>query len=479
MQSSGPRRTHTAHARRGALLSVALLLAACAQVPDFQRPSLPVPDVWPVTVDPVNAVHASKTHWRAFFPDPLLQTLIATALDNNRDLRIAAGRVLEARAQFGVTRADETPTLSLFGTGNATRVPGSLGTAGAATTTRRLDLSVTSISYELDFWGRVANLSEAARASYLATEEARRATVLSLVSDVAGAYFTLLQMEELITLTRTTVQLREQSVAVIAKAMEAGGAYDYEYQQANGLLEATRANLAALAHQRAVSTNHLNFLVGQVAHEPPINGSLDKQGFDADLAPGLPAEVLLMRPDVMAAEQRLVAAHANIGAARAAFMPKVLLTAGLGLASQGLLGLFRGGAWMFQPAISMPLFDGGRTAAGVDVAQARKVIAVAEYERAIQQAFREVADLLSARASLSRQLRASSANRAAQERRLEIAQARYGAGLISYLEVLDGQRELVSAQQTSSQIRRAQLESAAQLYKALGGGLDGNSHAHS
>jgi multidrug efflux system outer membrane protein len=160
-------------------------------------------------------------------------------------------------------------------------------------------------------------------------------------------------------------------------------------------------------------------------------------------------------------------------------MPKVLLTAGLGLASQGLLGLFRGGAWMFQPAISMPLFDGGRTAAGVDVAQARKVIAVAEYERAIQQAFREVADLLSARASLSRQLRASSANRAAQERRLEIAQARYGAGLISYLEVLDGQRELVSAQQTSSQIRRAQLESAAQLYKALGGGLDGNSHAHS
>jgi len=479
MQSSGPRRKQQAPLHRAALGCTVLLLSACAQVSDFQRPALPVPQAWPASAQPVDPIQAAKTHWRTFFPDPRLQALIESALDNNRDLRIAAGRVLEARAQFGIARADETPTVSLFGSGNSTRVPGALSTTGSSTTTTRYDLSVTSVSFELDFWGRVANLSDAARATYLATEEARRATVLSLVSDVAGAYFTLLQMEELIALTRSTLDLREQSLSVIAKAREVGGAYDYEYQQAKGLLEATQANLAALEHQRAVSTNHIHYLVGQASTTMPAGASLDEQGLDVSLSPGLPAEVLLVRPDVMAAEQRLIAAHAHIGAARAAFLPKIMLTAGLGLASQGLLGLFRGGAWMFQPAISMPLFDGGRTAASLDVAQARKVIAVAEYEKAIQQAFREVADLLSERASLTRQLRASQANRAAQERRLKIAQARYEGGLIGYLEVLDGQRELVAAQQASAQIRRAQLASAAQLYKALGGGLDTHDNAQS
>jgi multidrug efflux system outer membrane protein len=202
----------------------------------------------------------------------------------------------------------------------------------------------------------------------------------------------------------------------------------------------------------------------------PQGRSLEEQGLDAELAPGLPGDVLLLRPDVIAAEQRLLAAHASIGAARAAFLPKVLLTAGIGAASQGLLGLLGGGAWSFQPAISLPLFDGGRLSAGVDLAQARKVIAVAEYEKTIQLAFREVADALSARSSLSRQLRAAVSSEKAQDKRLEIVQARYNAGLISYLDVLEGQREQVASRQITAQVRRAQLESAAQLYKALGGG---------
>ena len=461
--------------RRCLILTVLLLLQACSQTTEFRRPSAPVPAVWPSAVQGVGTINATRTHWRAFFSDPRLQALIATALDNNRDLRIAAGRVLEARAQYGIARADLRPTVSLFGSGNLVRSPADLGAAGAASSSTRYNLSVTTISYELDFWGRVEGLTEAARASYLSTEEAQRAVHLSLVADVASAYFTLVQMEELLVLARSTVELREQSLALIDKGIKLGAAYDFEYQQASGILEASRANLGAIEHQRAVTTNHLNFLLGHVPADLPPGRTLDQQGLDSELAAGLPADVLLMRPDVIAAEQRLAAAHANIGAARAAFFPKITLTAGLGLASQGLMGLFTGGAWSFLPSIAAPLFDGGRIAAGVDLAEARKVIAVAEYEKTIQQAFREVSDLLSARSSFARRLRASAANRGAQDKRLQIAQARFGAGLISYLEVLDAERELVAAQQATTQLRSAQLEAAAQLYKALGGGDENGS----
>jgi multidrug efflux system outer membrane protein len=397
--------------------------------------------------------------------------LIATALEHNRDLRIAAARVEEARAQYGVVRADKGPSVNLLGTGSVVQTPASLSTTGVATTSSRYDLSVSSVSFELDFWGRIAGLTEAARVSYLATEEARRAVYLSLVADVASSYFTLMQMNELMAFAQATVESREKSLAVIASGLAAGGTYDYEFQQARGFFESAQVSLDGITHQRAVALNHLSFLVGYGPVELLEDRTLEQQGLDADLTIGLPAEVLLVRPDVMAAEQRLIAAHANIDAARAAFLPKVLLSAGIGAASQGLAGLFAGGVWSFQPAITLPLFDGGRIAAVVDVAEARKVIAVAEYEKTIQQAFREVADLLSARTSFVRQLRASTANAGAQAKRLEIAQARYQAGLISYLEILDGQRELVAAEEMSIQVRRAQLASAAQLYKALGGGL--------
>ncbi|MDB5895122.1 MAG: hypothetical protein JWQ88_2653 [Rhodoferax sp.] len=453
----------------------ALLLAACANAPEMQRPALPVPAQWPASVAPPVDVsgqrEAVKTHWRYFFTDPRLQALIAQALEQNRDLRAAAARVEEARATWGIVRADRLPSVNLLGQASITRSQDDLNTSASS---QRFDLTLSTVSYEVDFWGRLAGLSDAARRSYLASEEARRAIHLSLVADVATAYYTQLQMTDLAALARATVASREESVAVIRKGQEIGAAYDFELEQAEGLLEASRANLAALDHQRTVATNLLNYLVGGEAVNLPPGQRLDQQGLDTALTPGLPGEVLLQRPDVMAAEQRLVGAHANIDAARAAFLPKVLLTAGIGAASSGLASLFKAGAWAFQPVISLPIFDGGRGEGNLDVAKARKVVAVADYEKTIQLAFREVADQLSARASLASQMRSSQANLQAQKRRLLIAHARFDGGMTGYLDVLESEREVNAAQQIDTQIRRAQLESAALLYKALGGGTQGN-----
>lgn len=450
---------------------LALGLAGCAQAP--QRPAepavLPVPDQWPANIS-TGGVEAIKTHWRTFFPDPQLQGLIERALENNRDLKLAAARVEEARAQFGIARADQSPNLGISATGSLTGTPADLSDTGKASLAQRFDLGLTSISFELDFWKRISGLSEAARASFLASEDARRAVHLSLVADVANAYFNYLQVVELERLLRAVLLSRQESLALIEKGRDLGGTYDLEYQLALGLLEAAQAAVEGVEHQKNLTIHRLRFLVGTKTFSEPQARSMDEQGLDLALAPGLPSEVLLMRPDVMAAEKRLQAANSNIEAARAAFLPKVLLTAGMGLASQSLLGLFRAGAWSFQPAVSLPIFDGGRLEAGADLAQARKVMAVADYEKTLQLAFREVSDLLSARETLARQMRASQANRRIQERLLQIAKARHDAGLASYLEVLEADRNLMGALQSIAQVRRSQLESATLLYKALGGG---------
>ncbi len=446
------------------------LLVACGQTQEFVRPAAPVPAQWPATVSSEGQEDAARIHWKTYFPDPRLRALIDAALQNNRDMRIAAARVEEARAQYAMVRADRLPTVNLGGGATYTGTPSDLVNAGTPAFYERYDMNITSVAYEVDFWGRLAQLSEVARGSYLATQEAQRAFQLSLVSEVANTYFTLLQFDELVQLAGETLATREASFNVVGKGRDAGGAFDFEVEQASGALEAARSGLDSLQHQRTVTQNRLNYLVGDIPQTLPDGLRLREQGFDTALAPGLPAEVLLLRPDVMAAEQRLRAAHANIQAARAAFLPKIMLTAGVGVASQGLTTLFSGAAWNFAPTLAMPLFDGGRLAASVDLAEVRKVIAVAEYEKTIQLAFREVADLLSARAALSKQVRSAEINEKAQLKRLEIATARNQAGLTAYLEVLDSQRELVSAQQGTTQVRRAQLEASAQLYKALGGG---------
>ncbi|MBL8490853.1 MAG: efflux transporter outer membrane subunit, partial [Rhodocyclaceae bacterium] len=410
--------------------------------------------------------------WRTFFPDPRLRQLIAAALEHNRDLRIATARVEEARAQYGVARADRLPGVDLAAGRNAARTPADLSATGRRLTSQRYDVNLSMLSFELDFWGRVRSLNDAALAGYLATEEARRAFRLTLISDVAGAYLALLEAEERAAIATDTVKSRRQSRDLVAKRRDVGLAGDLDVMQADAAHELARADLAALERQRAAAANALTLLVGGVPLDLPDGRSLAGQGIAPDLIADLPSEVLLRRPDVLAAEQRLIAANANIGAARAAFLPRILLTAAFGTASRALAGLFDAGseAWSFQPALRFPLFDAGRLAANADIAEARKVVAVADYEKTLQQAFREVADLLSARDRLAEQLKAQQAAEKAQDGALAIAEARYKAGISSYLEVLDTQRGQYSARQASLQVRRAWLANSAQLYKALGGG---------
>ena len=344
-------------------------------------------------------------------------------------------------------------------------------TLDTGVSSQRVDLQAL-LSYEIDFWGRVASLSESARASFLATEDAKREVQLSLITQVAQAYFATLEKDELIELARATLHTREQTLQIISQGREVGGADDDERQQALAAREASRATLAQLEHQRGVAANQLNFLVGRVAEDLPAGKALAEQQPGVALSPGVPSDVLLRRPDVMAAEQRLRAAHADVDAARAAYLPKVMLTAALGFASPALAALFSGGAWSYQPTVSMPLFDGGRTAGNEDAARARQVIAVAEYEKTLQLAFREVADQLSARRSLKLQLDAALAAQEAQASRLKMARARFEGGLSGYREVLEAQRVLLAARQNTIELRRAEQDAAAALYKVLGGGAN-------
>lgn len=443
---------------RAFIIFVVSLLAACSQLPEYTRPPLPVPDQWKERRVEISKVDAAKTHWKNYFSDPRLQALIAAALENNRDMRIAVARVQEARAQFVMARADQFPIVSIGPASGTALTPGSVW-------------PYASVSYELDFWGRIEGLTEAARFSLLATEEAQRAVHLTLVADIASAYFEILQADEMLASMGATVELRESSLELLKKSVELGATYGNELLLANGILESTRASEAALEHQRAVAVNRLNYLVGRVETDLPKGKTLAEQGVDVELAPGLPSEVLLLRPDVMAAENRLKAANANIGVARAALFPKIGLSAGFGSLSAGLMSVFEASRAAIKPVLALPaIFDGGRQDANVEAVEARQRIAIAEYEKTIQQAFREVSDQLSARSSLIKQMRATLANAAAQEKRMHMAQIRHELGAIGYLEVIDAQREQLLSQQASIGVRRAQLDAAVQLYKVLGGG---------
>lgn len=450
------------------------ILSSCSMIPEYQRPEPQVAPKWAQAGPADAARQASSINWRNFFPDSRLQVLIAAAIDNNRDMRIAVARIEEARALFGIARADRSPNLDLVSSGTSARTPGDLSLSGRATISHRYDAGLSLPSFELDFWGRVKSLNEVALAGYLASVEARQAMRLALVADVATAYLTLLEMDERTALTRATVVSREQTRFMVSRRRDAGLASDLDYLQADGVLELTRAELASLERQRAAAGNALTLLVGGEPANLPPGRSLSDQGMPSDLMANMPSEVMLHRPDILAAEQRLKAANANIGVARAAFLPRISLTAGLGTASSALSGLLGTGqgAWSLQPVLRLPLFDGGRTEANVDLAEARKNIAVAEYEKTIQQMFREVADLLAAREQLAEQLRAQERAKKIQSARVHLAEARYQAGVSSYLEVLDAQREEHAAQQGVVQTRRVLLTTAAQLYKALGGGRE-------
>ncbi len=457
------------HAATLAALACALLLSACVSfIPPYERPAAPVAAVYAPELEPAGAAGllAADIEWQRFFADLRLLRLIGIALQNNRDLRIAVLNIEQARAAYQVRRADELPSV---GAGlSAQRQPGA---GGGLVNTYAVGLQVTG--YELDFFGRVRSLSQAALAQYLATEESRKTVQISLVASVANTYVSLLADDALLLVTRETLKTREESYRLTKLKFDNGATSELDLRQSEQLFEGARAALAQTQRQRALDENVLALLLGQPlpADLPPAL-PLDAQQGVRDLPAGLPSDLLTRRPDVRAAEQQLLSANANIGAARAAFFPRIALTASAGSASTELSGLFKSGSFALTGTATLlqPIFDAGRNQANLDVAKVNREIAVAQYERAIQTAFREVSDALAGRATLGEQLRAQAAQANAARVTYQLADLRYRNGASSYLEVLDAQRTLFAAQQATVQVQALQMQNLVNLYKVLGGG---------
>jgi multidrug efflux system outer membrane protein len=455
---------------------VVLLLAGCSQQPRYVQPALPTApeypaDAWPASAGP----RALEVEWRSFFRDPRLQALIERALLHNRDLRTAVLRIEEARGQYRIQRADRLPTVDATAGATRSRVE---DFQGGAITGNRFDIGASIASFELDFWGRIRSLTESARANYLSTIHAQRAFQISLVADVAEAYLTERELDARIALAQTTVESRRRALEIAKLRLDAGVTSALDYRQVETLLTQAQTELANLQLQRAQTRNTLEFLVGgPVAAPLPSPLPLQAQGIVENISAGLPSDLLTNRPDILEAEEQLRASNADVGAARAAFFPRISLTGALGFASTALGGLFSGDAftWSFGGGASLPIFDAGRNRGNLDVAVARRGIATAGYERAIQNAFREVADRLAARRWLVDRLVSQQREVAAQRERAELATLRYQNGVANFLEVLDAQRELFAAEQQALLTRREQLSNAVDLYVALGGGLDPSS----
>ena len=469
------------------LVSVALL-SACSLAPTYQRPAAPVAAAFPAdsagagvktgfaTMKAGDGVKAPvDTGWREYFTDPRLQQLIAAALENNRDLRTAALHMEEARAQYDIQSADRLPNVNGNVGVTKAKTPAFLSPTGQTTIGKRYDVGVSVSSFELDFFGRVKSLNNAALAAYLATDEARQAAQIALVSQVAQAYFTERAFAEQYTLAQQTYDARARTYKLTQQRAEVGASSRLDLRSNETLMETARAAALNLARQRAQAENALTLLVGQ----PPASAASGALASDAEvdamsaLPEGLPSDLLARRPDIRAAEQRLKSANANIGAARAAFFPRISLTAAVGSSSPSLGGLFDAGSgsWSFAPQLVQPIFDAGRNRANLSLSEVRKNLAVADYEKTIQTAFREVADALAAREYLGEQVAAQRAVQDAQADRLNLLQLRFDNGVASTLDVLDAQRELFSAQQSLVQARLLRTTSAIDLYRALGGGL--------
>jgi multidrug efflux system outer membrane protein len=408
---------------------------------------------------------AADLAWQQFFADARLKRLIALALDGNRDLRLAVLAIEQARAQLAARQADAWPTVNAGLA--ASRTPRTDGTIASSYTA-----GVQVTAYEVDLFGRVRSLSDVAAAQLLATEEARRAVHIGLVATVANAYLAMQADDELLRVTRQTLDTRTESLRLIKLRFDNGASSRLDLRQAESLQEAARAALAQGTRQRALDENALVLLLGQpLPADLPPGLPVTAQALP-DLPVGVPSEVLTRRPDVRQAEQQLIAANANIGAARSAFFPRISLTAGAGVASRELSGLFSSGsfAWTLAPQLLLPIFDAGRNQANLQSAKVGRDIAVAQYEKAIQTAFREVSDALAGRATLNEQLRAQAAQTAAEQARFRLADLRYRNGVASYLDVLDAQRALFAAEQALVQARAQRLQNQIVLYKVLGGG---------
>lgn len=463
-------------------LCAALLLTGCASMaPHYERPAPPVAADWPAgagTHAPVGLLApdgrpAAEIGWQEFLTDDRLRQLVALALANNRDLRVSTLNIERARALYQIRRAELVPTVAASVSGNNQRLPVNLSPTGDATISHQYSAGVGISTYELDFFGRVRSLNDEALQRYLATEEARKAAQISLVAEIVNAYLTLAADQELLQLASQTLENQQKSFALTKRSSELGTASALDLRQAQTSVESARVDVARYTGQVAQDRNAIVLLAGtQVPDEllPAAgNGQLIML---SDVAPGVPSDVLQQRPDVQQAERLLQAANANIGAARAAFFPRISLTAAAGSASGALSELFKGGTgfWSFAPQVTLPIFDGGRNRANLQVSEVDRDVALAQYEKSIQSAFREVADALAQRGTIDAQVNAQTALAEATADTYRLSEERFRRGVDSYLNVLDAQRSHYSAQQNLITLRLAKAGNRVTLYKVLGGG---------
>jgi outer membrane protein, multidrug efflux system len=464
------------------------VLGACTLEPHYRRPPPPVP---PLEGGVEAGTPAVNIGWREFFPDPQLQELIALALANNRDLRIAALNVQSAQAQYRIQRAQLFPTIDASATEQVQRIPigvlqaeapSSAGAAAGGTTSalpsgitlHTYNVGVGFTNYELDVFGRIRSLSHAALEQYFSSGETRRSVQLTLVAEIASAYVAVLADQTLIDITRDTLKSQEESYALTQKTFSGGTNTELAVRQAETTVDTARANLAQYHRQLAQDRDALQLLLGaSIPEDMDFSRGLDRENVVAELKEGIPSDVLVQRPDVLATEHQLMAANAQIGAARAAFLPSITLTGDFGTESAQLSGLFKGGshAWAFSPQISVPIFAGGANVANLQATKLARDTAVAQYEKAIQTAFQEVADALVARGTLDEQLAAQQALVSASEKAFRLADMRYRGGVDTYLSALVAQVSLYGAQQQLQTVRLLRLQNLVTLYKALGGGL--------
>lgn len=465
-----------------ASLAAALLLAGCASMaPNYERPAAPIDAAWPTgpayktatDAPAASGTMAADIAWQDFIIDEKLKKIVGLALENNRDLRVAALNIDRARAQYQIQRADSFPAIGISGSGTSQRMPADVSPTGQAGISRQYSAGIGASAYELDLFGRVRSLNEDALQRYLATEASRKTVQLSLVAEVANAYLMLGADQERLRLAQQTLESQKKSYELTRRSHELGVASMLDLRQAQTLVESARVDVARFTSQIAQDNNALVLLAGQ-----QIPGDLlpeaqhDDRVTLAQLNAGVPSEVLLRRPDVLQAERLLQAANANIGAARAAFFPRITLTASAGTTSSALSNLFDGGTgfWSFMPQLNLPIFEGGRNRANLRVSQVDRDIAQAQYEKAIQSAFREVADGLAQRGTLDEQLAAQTALVEASTDNHRLSDARYRRGIDSFLNVLDAQRSLYAAQQNLITLRLTKNSNHVTLYKALGGG---------
>lgn len=462
-----------------AVLAVATLLGGCSLAPEYHRPQAPVPAAWPQGAAYQDAEAApgapagAKLKWQEFFRDQRLQVIMKMVLENNRDLRLAALNVERARALYGIQRAELWPAVDLGASGQKQRTAAELTNPGTDRTTTKYSVDLGVVSWEIDFFGRIRSLEEQALQEYLATEQARRSAQLVLVSQTARTYLTLAADLDSLRLAKETLQSQKYAYDLVKKRFDAGAATELDLYRADTPLQSAKVDIARYQQLAAQDLNALNLLAGSTVPQGLLPAGLDDLTPPKQISAGLSSQVLLQRPDIMAAEHRLKGAYASIGAARAAFFPRITLTGSVGTASNQLSDLFGAGSdtWSFTPRIVMPIFD-PRVWAALRVSEADQKIILTQYEKTIQTAFREVADALAVQGTIGRQLTAQQALVNAEKNSYRLSSQRYVNGIDNYLGVLYSQQTLFSSQKVLVVLRLAELASQVRLYEVLGGGAD-------